>query len=204
MSVHLAPLTVTVLGASLLASAAHADDEDVDAGKALYAQCAPCHGADGGGSKAKGAPRLAGQRDDYVLRQLRYFTETVRDSDTMHEQASKLESRTDRKNLAAYINTLDSATPPDTITGDADAGKKTWTLCMQCHGGRGHGSSMYDTPRLAGQHDWYLVKQLEAFTSGHRGTDASDVYGNNMQQAVEVITDKQTIRNVVAYINTLE
>lgn len=198
----LAP-TFLALTTSLLVSPGLAGG-DPEAGEALYAQCVSCHGADGGGSKAKGAPRLAGQRDDYVVRQLRYFVETTRQSDTMHEQASKITSRTDRKDLAAYINTLDADPPADTISGDAQAGKATFVLCAQCHGGRAHGSSMYDTPRLAGQHDWYLYKQLKAFTTGHRGSDATDIYGYEMQSAIESVkTDKQ-IKDVIAYINSLE
>ncbi|NIT64567.1 MAG: c-type cytochrome, partial [Gammaproteobacteria bacterium] len=43
---------------------------DVAAGKAAYAVCATCHGANGEGIQALNAPRIAGQEPWYIKRQL--------------------------------------------------------------------------------------------------------------------------------------
>jgi cytochrome c553 len=40
--------------------------------------------------------------------------------------------------------------------------------CQDCHGADGAGLAAF--PRLAGQHASYLVRQLEAFASGHRAS----------------------------------
>lgn len=51
---------------------------DVDTGRARYATCAACHGAQGGGIAATNAPRLKGMSDWYLARQLRNFKDGVR------------------------------------------------------------------------------------------------------------------------------
>ena len=51
---------------------------DVDRGRARYATCAACHGADGRGIAATNAPRLQGMSDWYMARQLKNFREGVR------------------------------------------------------------------------------------------------------------------------------
>jgi cytochrome c oxidase subunit 2 len=51
---------------------------DVDTGRARWATCAACHGAQGGGIAATNAPRLAGMSDWYMARQLRNFKDGVR------------------------------------------------------------------------------------------------------------------------------
>lgn len=192
-----------LLALALLPSPAHAEG-DATAGKALYQPCIECHGADGGGSQAKGAPRLAGQRSDYLDRQLRNFQDTIRTSKDMHTMADTLEGSTQLRDLVAYIGTLQAPTPPETVTGDVAAGQATWALCSQCHGSRGQGVGSYDTPRLAGQHDWYLKKQLEAFLHGSRGGSNSDRYGAEMEKAQVALKAPNAIRDVVAWINTLE
>jgi cytochrome c553 len=51
--------------------------------------------------------------------------------------------------------------------GDAKAGEAKAVVCMACHGPQGN-SSNPDWPKLAGQHDNYIVKQLQAFKAGTR------------------------------------
>lgn len=192
--------TLPVLLLAVLPSTAFASG-DATAGKALYEPCQACHGADAGGDAAKKAPRLAGQRTDYLIRQLTNFADTTRSSSDMHEAASTLESSSDRRNVVAYIDTLEPATPAETVSGDAAAGKAKWSLCFQCHGSRGEGSGTYGTPKLAGQHDWYLKQQLQDFASHSR---SGDRYTDQMEQAADALKSDQDIANVVAYINTLE
>ncbi len=60
-----------------------------------------------------------------------------------------------------------------------------------------------NAPRLQGQYDWYLVRQMENFRNGTRGVEG-DVYGRQMAQMARMLPDAQAVRDVVAYIQTLE
>jgi cytochrome c oxidase subunit 2 len=62
---------------------------------------------------------------------------------------------------------------------------------------------MLNAPKLAGQSDWYLKRQLHNFKHGLRGGDASDVFGSQMAPMAATLADDAAIDNVVAYINTL-
>jgi len=86
---------------------------DADAGRTLYATCATCHGANGEGNEALGAPQLAGQNDWYLLTQLKNFKARFRgyqSGDTYGQQmmamAQSLNSDQAMLNVVAYINTL--------------------------------------------------------------------------------------------------
>ena len=50
---------------------------------------------------------------------------------------------------------------------DPEAGKEKSRTCAACHGPDGN-SATGDFPRLAGQHDDYLVKALKDYKSGKR------------------------------------
>jgi cytochrome c553 len=59
-------------------------------------------------------------------------------------------------------------------------------------------------PRLAGQSDWYLVRQLQNYRKGLRGYDPRDIFGNQMKPMAMTLASDQAINDVVAYINTLQ
>lgn len=48
--------------------------------------------------------------------------------------------------------------------------------CATCHGNQAEGNKGQKAPRLAGQYDWYLSKQLEYFKSGERENRAMMPY----------------------------
>ncbi len=92
--------------------AAEATIGDPARGEALYAACAVCHGRDGEGNDAVGAPRLAGQAGWYTARQLHKFIAGVRGShpdDTsgaaMRASVADLEPR-DVTDIVAWVGTL--------------------------------------------------------------------------------------------------
>ena len=60
-----------------------------------------------------------------------------------------------------------------------------------------------NAPALAGQSDWYLVRQLDKYRTGARGYDPADTFGQQMKAATAVLTADEDVRDVVAYINTL-
>ena len=58
-------------------------------------------------------------------------------------------------------------------------------------------------PKLSGQGDWYLKRQLLSFKHGARGTHDKDEYGKQMAPMAATLADDTAINNVVAYIKTL-
>ena len=72
------------------------------------------------------------------------------------------------------------------------------------HGARGEGAKTLDAPRLSKQYDWYLVSQLNNFKADIRGTHQNDIYGAQMRIMAQMLETDEQVRNVAAYIATLE
>ncbi|WP_426087459.1 c-type cytochrome [Janthinobacterium sp. PSPC1-1] len=143
---------------------------DGDAARGLPA-CVSCHGA-AGNSTITVNPKLAGQHESYIYKQLVDFTTPERNQPVMTTYAKML-SDADKKNIAAYLGTQLSkpgaAKNKDTI----DLGKKIYrggiaskqvAACASCHGATGNGLPV-QYPRIAGQHQDYTVAQLTMFRS---------------------------------------
>ena len=143
---------------------------DGDAARGLPA-CVSCHGA-AGNSTITVNPKLAGQHESYIYKQLVDFTTPQRNQPVMTTYAKML-SDADKKNIAAYLGTQLSkpgaAKNKDTI----DLGKKIYrggiaakqvAACASCHGATGNGIPV-QYPRIAGQHQDYTVAQLTLFRS---------------------------------------
>jgi len=176
-----------IVGSALAADAAHAPPAAAKAdpakGGSLYdtgdnarglPACASCHGA-GGNSTINTNPKLAGQVDAYLHKQLVDFTTPARNQPVMTTYAKML-SEDEKKNIAAYLATQQpkqgAARNKDTLElgrkiyrgGIADRGV---AACASCHGATGSGiPAQY--PRVAGQHQDYTVAQMQAFKSGAR------------------------------------
>ncbi|MGK5018166.1 c-type cytochrome [Janthinobacterium sp. 61] len=143
---------------------------DGDAARGLPA-CVSCHGA-AGNSTITVNPKLAGQHESYIYKQLVDFTTPERNQPVMTTYAKML-SDADKKNIAAYLGAQLSkpgaAKNKDTI----DLGKKIYrggiaskqvAACASCHGATGNGLPV-QYPRIAGQHQDYTVAQLSMFRS---------------------------------------
>jgi len=90
------------LAAALFTASAQAADPA--AGQTQYeATCAACHGANGI-SVAPFYPNLGGQKQEYLVAQLKAFRDGSRKNDIMQPQAQGL-SNTQIANLAAYLET---------------------------------------------------------------------------------------------------
>ncbi len=87
--------------------------------------------------------------------------------------------------------------------GDAENGKKIYVSCAACHGAQGEGIPALNAPALAGQAAGYLVRQLEHFRTGTRGSDPADIPGAQMRGMAGTLTGEADIADVVAFIGTL-
>jgi cytochrome c oxidase subunit II len=198
---------LAVLGLFMSVSAMAAD---AAAGKAAFAICAACHGAEGQGNLAMNAPRLAGQEGWYLKRQMDAFRAGLRGTAPgdmhgaqMRPMAISVSAPAALDNLIAYIATLPDTPNATTVTGDAAAGKTAYGVCAACHGADGKGNQALGGPRLVGQDDWYLVRQLKNYRQGLRGYDPKDTYGAQMKPMAATLATDQAVNDVVAYINSL-
>jgi len=180
-------------------------------GKELFETCEPCHGPDGSGNPAVGAPNIAGLNDWYVEKQLEKFRAGTRglqfnDMEGMRMRPMAISLMTDEnvKLVAHYVSTLPPVRHASSLPGDAKAGEALFATCSSCHGDNGAGNLALQAPRIAGTDDWYLATQLRKFKSGVRGTNPKDREGRLMRPMAGTLADEDAVRNVVAYVETLK
>jgi cytochrome c553 len=183
---------------------------DATAGKALTTACAACHGADGN-SMAPTFPKLAGQGDKYLLKQLEDIKSGARTVPEMTGQLTNL-SQTDLENIAAYFsgNQMGLAGSKDDKellelgakiyrAGNKDVGVPA---CIGCHSPTGAGNAPAGFPKLGGQHADYIAKQLRDFRAGAEYTDKgrhNDGDARTMRGGVARMSDRE-IDAVANYI----
>lgn len=158
---------------------------DATAGQAKAAACGACHGMDGN-SAAPTFPRLAGQSERYIVKQLSDFKAGRRENPTMLGMAAGL-SEQDMADVAAYFSSQKAG------VGFAKAdlakkGEKIWrggipsagvAPCAGCHGPSGKGVPAAGFPRLGGQHADYVTAQLNAFRAAGRKDLNAPAYRRN-------------------------
>jgi len=159
---------------------------DAAAGQAKAAVCGACHGADGN-SPAPNFPKLAGQGERYLLKQLKDIKtgmapgakpETGRKVLEMTGMLDNL-SEQELADLAAYFSSqkmsVGAADPKLVERGEAlfRGGKleQGMPACTGCHSPNGVGNAAAGFPQLGGQHAAYVAKQLTAFREGERTND---------------------------------
>ena len=179
-------------------------------GAAQYAVCAACHGPDGQGVPAMNAPKIAGQSDWYLKRQILSYKNGLRgvhEDDTFGQQmigmVATLADEAAVDNVVAHIATLPDNQPVATVSGNVENGKDIYAVCAYCHGSSGMGLQALNAPRIAGSSDWYMARQLDNFKTGVRGAHPKDYYGFQMGLMGITLRDEQAIKDVIAYINTL-
>ena len=174
---------------------------DIKAGKAKSTVCAACHGADGN-SPTDMFPKIAGQSEGYLIKQMTEFKSGVRDNAIMLGLVANL-SEQDIADLAAYfasIKVTPEATPEDTLAlGEAiyRGGNKVSGVpaCMACHGPTGGGMPAAKWPALSGQYAKYTEAQLKAFAQGMRNNDP-----NGMMRDIASRMTPEEIKAVSAYV----
>lgn len=140
--------------------------------------CTWCHGASAQGYTP--APRLAGQRHQYVENQLMNFREHARDNPFsrlyMWGAAANLGPRTAR-DLARYFSTLSPSAANDGVKELVPVGRAIYqegmpesniAACVACHGPNAQGIG--EIPRLGGLAYSYLRRRLEQWGEGYHAT----------------------------------
>ena len=199
-----------ILGIGLALNAYAAGD--ATKGKAAYAVCAACHGANGMGNKALNSPQIAGQEPWYLERQLKNFKGGLRGANAkdpygmqMRPMALILANDQAVSDMAAYVSSMPASKPLEsTVKGDATAGKASYMICQTCHGPKGGGNKALNSPKLTGLQDWYIVRQLKNFKAGIRGTKSGDLFGMQMRPMAMTLANDEAINNVAAYIATFK
>jgi cytochrome c553 len=148
---------------------------DAAKGQAIAGQiCAACHMPDGN-SIIPQNPKLAGQHAEYISKQLASFKSGERKNAIMMGMASGL-SPEDMQNVGAWFASQKTAALGAKDKALAEAGQKLYRggkasasvpACSGCHSPSGAGiPAQY--PRLAGQHQDYVLAQLKSFKAGER------------------------------------
>lgn len=174
------------------------------------AVCAVCHGEEGQGNAALDAPRIGGLEAWYVERQLEHFRQGIRggsDEDPYGTQmraiALTLEGADAIQGLAEYFTDLSPPAPESTVNGDVDRGRELYMVCAACHGENGEGGRQLNTPSLVDMPDWYVLRQLEYFREGIRGSHPEDMFGMQMVPIMQTLSGEQDLVDLTAFIDTL-
>lgn len=173
----LKPLCLTVLFATAIVPSSAIAAGNVEAGKVKSALCQGCHGEDGN-SLAPNFPKLSGQFDGYIRKQIYNFKGGERKDDTMGPMAMTLTEKEDIEDIAAYFSSQAkmTGTPSENIElvaqGEALYKKHG---CIGCHAPAGTGGtdSFPFIPVIGGQHKDYIVEQFNKFRNGMRANDTS-------------------------------
>lgn len=202
-----------VLGLSIVAGCKDPspDVASLEYSKELYGGCVQCHGENGEGKQAVGAPAIAGLERWYVKRQLRGFQNSYRGwhpedlaGKRMQPMARALDTDQKLDLVAAYVASMPPVNPEPTLEGgNPETGKIYFAACTQCHGANARGVLDEFGPPLVGANDWYLLQQLQNFKAGRRGTAEGDVTGAKMRPFSMTLPNEQAMKDVIAYIGTL-
>lgn len=189
---------------------------DVAKGKTKSATCVSCHGVDGN-APAPAFPKLAGQSESYLLKQLKDFKSGVRVNAVMKGVVAPL-TQEDMINMSAYYATQKVSKGVAVQGADLELGEKIYrggkketgvTACIACHGPEGEGIPSAGFPALAAQHSVYTVQQLKAFRQhsinaqiGTTKPSRTNDYEGMMINFTKSLTNAE-IDAVVAYISHL-
>lgn len=186
---------------------------DAAAGKGKAAACAACHGADGN-SPAPTFPKLAGQGEKYLAKQLVDIKSGAR---SVPQMAGLLDNfnEQDLQDIAAYFasqQTQLAGSEPMTVMLNSGENVDGLTLgrnifragnretnvpaCMGCHSPTGKGNAPAGYPRLSGQYAEYVETQLKAFRDGTRANDGDTQV---MRSVAKPLSDAE-IKSLANYV----
>jgi cytochrome c553 len=195
---------IVLLGFGAAISYARADTLVTD-GVEPWEACAECHSLDGISVMAR-FPKLAGQRPDYITKQVRDFRDGRRRNDGGQMSAIAAEiNDEDLAKTAAYFAGLPPPPPDASLAAESDEWRRGAALyrdgdpasgivqCKSCHDEAE--STRPPSPLLEAQHAGYLAKQLRDWRSGERT--------NDLNQAMPAIAAKLSDQDISALANFL-
>jgi len=162
------------------------------AGKEKSKLCQGCHGEDGN-SISEATPKLSGQYEKYILKQLRDYKAGIRPHEIMNAMAIEL-SEEDMADVSSYFSIQVKMKGSGSV--DTDEGEKLYLkgdrsqmvmACVSCHGVKGKGLTP-DTPMypvIGGQHKDYLLKQLIDYRENERANSQNSI----MSRIVRPLSD---------------
>ena len=198
-------LTLGITGAAVAAEGPVKGD--ATAGQAKAAVCGACHGPDGN-SPAPNFPKLAGQGERYLSKQMHDIKDGKR---TVLEMTGLLTNLNDQDlaDLAAYFasqkGSVGAADPKLVARGEqlfrGGNLEKGLPACTGCHSPNGAGNAAASFPRLSGQHATYIAKQLTDFRKEEAGR-ANDGDAMTMRTIARKLSDED-IAALSSYIQGL-
>lgn len=188
---------------------------DAAAGQTKANVCVACHGMDGNAADPQ-YPKIAGQHEKYLVRQLQLFKAAERPGPLMQPIAATL-SEQDMRDLGAYFATqntvagvADESKIPDSDESWVQRGERIYRggkpqtrtpACMACHGPSGRGIPGPSYPALAGQHAQYTKLKLEYFRQGSTWGQGERI--NSVMVDVSKGLDDADIQALATYIEGL-
>lgn len=213
--VESAPLDAAAAAADL----ASAKGGDPQAGATKAGACAACHGLDGNATDPTLYPRLAGQSERYIARQLTLFKTGERANPIMQPFAAALSAQ-DMRDIGAYFATQKSgagiaddsviASGPNQGLKFYEVGQKLYRsgdvtrgipACMACHGAAGTGNPGPAYPHVGGQQSWYTARRLQEYRAGTT-TEKDPALFHVMSSVAKSLTDEE-IQSLSSYMQGL-
>jgi len=188
-------------------SAAAPASGSAEAGQAKATSCVACHGV-GGNSINPVWPVLAGQHQEYIVKQLKAFKNDERTDPLMTPMAKAL-SDEDMADLGAYFAAQASTGNLEAEPSKVSEGQRLYrsgepitgvAACAACHGPAGVGNPTAKYPSIRGQHSAYVAAQLKAYRSGTRKTDQPQ---NQMMRNIAAKLSDVQIEAVASYVQGL-
>jgi len=166
--------------------------------------CSNCHGIDGN-SVSPNFPRLAAQQTAYLVSQLENFRSHGRSDPAGFEYMWGLSHNLTDDQIKGLAEYFAKQVPQPNAVLDAKltaVGKEIYEKgvpdkeaapCMACHGPKAEGVANF--PRLAYQHQDYMVKQLQVF-------QRTDERPNTPMTQIAHLLTNQEMRSVAAYLQS--
>jgi cytochrome c553 len=193
----------------LIYSTALFAEGDPIVGKSKAIICVGCHGFDGNSSNSI-YPKLAGQSESYLAKQLFDFKSGARKEEHMSSMVEAIQE-SEIPHIAAFFSSQKrkaSLEKPKGINSskyklgqkiyNGGIYKKGIPACTSCHGVKGGGKLAVSIPSLMLQHSQYIIKTLKDFRSGIRRNDSDKM----MRNVAANLSDKE-IDALSSYIDNL-
>jgi cytochrome c553 len=172
ISNHFAAVFGALVVVAALTAPAKADETSANPSadrefRAKLLVCGACHGGENGVPKNGTIPVLAGQQENYLVKQLHDFQSGERNVEVMAWMAKTL-SQTELTSAAPYL--AKKSWPAHPVAAAAPSPPAAVAVCQICHQQNFVGGVA--APRLAGQNYDYLVEAMRRFAEGERTNNA--------------------------------